>query len=295
MSRKPRIHVVGGLYHVILRGNARQDVFLNAVDRIDWQSIIERTLADYEHRLHAFCWMRNHVHMALQAGTNPLGQAMSFLASQYARRFNRRHRRSGHLFERRYRAILVQEQNYLKELVRYIHMNPLRASVVDRLAEYRWSSHNLYLGAQKHDWLTQDYVLAMFGSTRRDAIKNYRAFMDEAASPACTDQLRRGSKTDDRLLGDDTWLTKILANESRSAAPQTLDEIVSTVCEAHNLDEKSLSLPRGSHLHSEIRAKIAIQAVDNGVASISEVARRFNRSQSALSQVMRRLRRKKNL
>jgi putative transposase len=104
MARKPRIHVAGGFYHVILRGNARQNIFLDKDDRDIWQSIVRRTLKNYDHRLHAFCWMTNHLHMAMQAGIEPLGKAMSFLASQYARRFNLRHHCSGHLFERRYRG-----------------------------------------------------------------------------------------------------------------------------------------------------------------------------------------------
>ena len=109
MPRKPRIHLPGGFYHIILRGNARQDIYFDSADRIAWQALLEKGLDRYEHRVHAYCWMTNHVHMALQAGAEPLARFMTYLASNYARRINCRKRRSGHLFERRYRAILVQD------------------------------------------------------------------------------------------------------------------------------------------------------------------------------------------
>jgi len=289
MARKPRIHVAGGFYHVILRGNARQNIFLDKDDRDIWQSIVRRTLKNYDHRLHAFCWMTNHVHMAMQAGIEPLGKAMSFLASQYARRFNLRHHRSGHLFERRYRAILVQEEAYLKELVRYIHMNPVRAGMVDAPCGYKWSSHNIYLDQQKRGLLSNKYVLDLFGTVRRLAVHNYRLFMDESESSPTLKKLREGG-TDKRAAGNDKWLENLLSEEYTPPCKKTLDDIVSAVCHLHGIEEACLAAPRGSHRYSEIRARIAIEATEASAASISQVARRFNRSPSALSQSIKHLR-----
>jgi putative transposase len=289
MARKPRIHVAGGFYHVILRGNARQNIFLDGDDFDIWQSIVRRTLKNYNHRLHAFCWMTNHVHMAMQAGNEPLGRAMSFLASQYARRFNLRHHSSGHLFERRYRAILVQEETYLKELVRYIHRNPVRAGMVDAPSKYKWSSHNIYLGQQKLSLLSSEYVLNLFGTTRCLAIQNYQLFMDELESGPALQALREGG-TDQRAAGNEMWLEKVLSEEYTSPSKLTLNDIVSAACHVHDVKEAWLAATRGSHHYSEIRARIAIDATEAGVASISEVARRFNRSPSALSQSIKHLR-----
>ena len=295
MARKRRIHVTGGVYHVIMRGNARQNIFLDTGDRATWQSIVKRTFHSYEHRLHAFCWMTNHVHMAIQAGSTPLGPAMSFLSSQYARRFNFKHRRSGHLFERRYRAILVQQESYLKELIRYIHLNPVRAHMVDTPGKYRWSSHNALLGRHQYEWLTTTYVLAMFGSTRRQARQNYQLFMQEDVAETILKQLRRGSDEDERLLGNDDWLADVMDEEWPGRPQQTLNEIIEKICEAHAVNERALAAPRGPHLHSQIRAQIAVEAAQQGVATISEIARRFNRTQPAISQSIRNFQRKKNL
>jgi putative transposase len=291
MARKPRIHVSGGFYHVILRGNARQDLFLNHDDRDIWQSIVRRVFSEYGHRLHAFCWMTNHVHMAVQAGNAPLAKAMSFLGSQYARRFNLRHHKSGHLFERRYRAIIVQEGEYLKELVRYIHMNPVRAKMVEHPGDYKWSSHNVYLGDKAYAWLTDEYVLSLFGRTRYQAVRSYSVFMDETPPSSEGAALCRGG-VDDRALGNDSWLVGVLEGEYVGAPKQTLQDIISAICHAHQVDEASLAAPRGPHRNAEIRAQIAMEAADAGVATISEVARRFNRTQSVLSQTIRRLRQK---
>ena len=131
MPRRPRLHLHGGFYHVILRGNGRQAVFFDAEDHEQWQLILYQGLTRYRHRLHAYCWMTNHVHMAIQAGAEPLDGFMGFVASRYARILNRKTGRPGHLFERRYRAILVQQDTYLKELLRYIHLNPVRARMVE--------------------------------------------------------------------------------------------------------------------------------------------------------------------
>ncbi len=288
MGRKPRIHVSGGFYHVILRGNSRQNIFLEHADRDIWQSIVRRVFIEHEHRLHAFCWMTNHVHMAIQAGPHPLAKAMSFLASQYARRFNLRHQRTGHLFERRYRAFLVQEEQHLKELVRYIHLNPVRARMVEQACDYPWSSHPAYLGKQRYEWLTDEYVLRLFGQTRHQAAQNYKAFMADAPPDTELKKLSSGGH-DDRVLSEDTWLKTVVGADGASVATHSLQDIITAVCSAHQVEEAALALPRGPHEHSKIRAEIAIRAADTGAASISEVARRFNRTQSALSQAIKHL------
>jgi putative transposase len=201
---------------------------------------------------------------------------------------------SGHLFERRYRAILVQEEEYLKELVRYIHMNPVRAHMVEHLGDYKWSSHNAYLGHKTYDWLTDEFVLSLFGRTRRQAVRSYSQFMSEIPPSSEGESLRHGGY-DDRVLGKDSWLVSILGGEYICPPKQSLQDIVSAVCDAHQVDEASLAAPRGPHCNSEIRAQIAMQATDMGVATISEVARRFNRTQSAISQAIQSLRQRKNL
>ena len=176
MPRKPRLHVPGGFFHVILRGNGRSNIFFAREDRSIWESLIADAVQRYGHRIHAYCWMTNHTHMAIQSGPEPLAQFIAYIAGNYARRMNIRMQRTGHLFERRYRAFLVQEDTYLLELVRYIHMNPVRAGLVDRCGDYEWSSHRAYLDSGRPEWLTVDYVLQMFGQSGECAQRNFSEF-----------------------------------------------------------------------------------------------------------------------
>jgi putative transposase len=294
MSRKPRIHVPGGFYHVILRGNSRQNIFLAEADRFTWGSLVSDSVDRYEHRIHAYCWMTNHVHLAVQAGREPLAGCMGFLASNYARKFNLKTTRTGHLFERRYIAILIQEDAYLQELVRYIHMNPVRAGLAATPADYRWSSHHAYLGKSHPAWLTTDQVLTMFGTSKAAARKRYADFMGDPQGQSTISLLRVGNDDDSRALGDDGWLQMQLGSLEAQPEWQSLDELVEDICARHNIAEAELRSKSRGRRHARIRAEIALAAIESGTAAVSEVARRFGRSQPTLSRSMHRLRDERN-
>jgi len=149
MARKPRLHVPGGLYHVILRGNARQDIFFAPRDRTLFYELLQEGVTRFGYRVHAFCLMTNHVHLALQTGDQVLSAGMQNLSFRYARYANQRLDRVGHLFQGRFKAFLVDQDAYGLALVRYIHLNPVRARLVSQAAAYPWSSHRAYLGDQK--------------------------------------------------------------------------------------------------------------------------------------------------
>ena len=122
MARKPRLHVPGGVYHVMLRGNGGQDIFFDAEDRSHLYLLIQQGVERYRHRIHGFCCMPNHLHLVIQVKEAPLSQIMQNLAFRYTRWINTKHTRSGHVFQGRYKAILVEADRYLLELVRYIHL-----------------------------------------------------------------------------------------------------------------------------------------------------------------------------
>jgi putative transposase len=292
MPRKPRIHVPGGFYHIILRGNARQDIYFDVGDRITWQTLIEEGLGRYEHRVHAYCWMTNHIHMARQAGADPMARFMTYLSSNYARKINLRKRRSGHLFERRYRAILVQEDSYLKELVRYIHMNPIRARMVERLTDYRWSSHHAYSGQAAPEWLTRQTVMTAFGPTVARARHAYLEFMGESQPGSMIGRLRAGNSNEYRVLGDDNWRETILNDQQALPVKISLDQLVEQICQNHHVSASDLESGSQNHLHASIRAEIGLAAANNRIATLTAVARRFKRSPSTLSRAVENLRRK---
>lgn len=286
MPRRPRIHVSGGLYHVILRGNGRGDIFFDTDDRLRWESILAQELKRHNHRIHAYCWMSNHIHAAVQCSQTPLSGLMGNLSSRYAKSTNQKLERSGHLFERRYRAILVQVDSYLKELVRYIHRNPVRAGLVSNPAEYRWSSHSSYLGQRPPDWLTTDWVLHAFGNTESIAREAYREFMVQDQRESTLALIRLGSEHDDRVLGSDSFLETIAHAPPRIITEQNLEQLIIEVCEKHGVAKERLSSVSRERKLTQIRAEIGFMARENGVASVKEVAARFGRSHAGISRAI---------
>ena len=177
MARKPRLHVPGGFTHVMLRGNGGADIFFAEADRRRFLDLIAEGVERFGHRLHGYCLMTNHVHLVVQAGEAPLSRAMQNLAFRYTRQVNARKKRIGHLFQGRYKALLVDAESYLLELVRYVHLNPVRAGLVADPADWPWSGQRAYLGREDLPWLTTDWVLAQFGRRRAGARAGYRAFV----------------------------------------------------------------------------------------------------------------------
>jgi len=146
MARKPRLHVPGGLYHVILRGNARQNVFFTAADRKYFFNLLAEGVVRFGYRVHAFCLMTNHLHLALQVSDIELSAGMQNLSFRYTRYLNTRRGQVGHVFDGRFKAFLVDQDRYGLALVRYLHLNPVRAKIVRTPDAYTWSSHRAYLG-----------------------------------------------------------------------------------------------------------------------------------------------------
>lgn len=235
--------------------------------------------------------MSNHVHIAIQSSEASLGRFMGEIASQYARSTNKKLHRSGHLFERRYFSILVDVDEYVKELVRYIHCNPLRANLVEDLSEYSWSSHHAYLNGAGPTWLTTDWMLSMFGNTIGRARQAYKRFLARPGDLETWEKFRAGGQEDSRVLDEDSFCAK--PNEDR-AEPTSSDfeAIIRGVCESYGVTEEALASASRLRRHAAIRAEIGLAAVDAGVATLADVARRFRRSQSAMCRAINGLRRR---
>ncbi|MDP7420761.1 MAG: transposase [bacterium] len=166
MPRKPRIHYPGAVYHVILRGNAGQNIFFDTADRYKYFHLLQEGIERFNHSIHAFCLMSNHVHLVIQANDIPLSRIMHNLNFRYTAYLNRRMKTSGHIFQGRYKAILVEADNYLLELIRYIHNNPVVAGIVMSPDNYRWSSHSVYIEKIDVTWLTTAWALSFFSKKK---------------------------------------------------------------------------------------------------------------------------------
>jgi REP-associated tyrosine transposase len=288
MARKPRLHVPGGLYHVILRGNAQQDIFFSPHDRKLFYELLQEGIARFGYRVHAFCLMTNHVHLALQAGDQILSAGMQNLSFRYTRYANGRLQRVGHLFQGRFKAFLVDQDAYGLSLVRYIHLNPVRAKLVSQAAAYAWSSHRAYLGQQTLPWLTTDWVLGQFGTTVTLARKRFAPFVEEGRGEG-HQGLFYGGASDARIVGEEDFVRSVLKiKPSRTRRPQ-LKEITAYVCAAYSLTLAELLAEGRERRRAEARALLAYLAIKSHAASLTALARYFERETSTLAHAVSRL------
>lgn len=177
MPRKARAEVEGGLYHVITRGNNRQQIFNSPDDYEKFLSLLAVQKIKLPFFLYAYCLMSNHVHLLIERQASAVGQIMHRLLTGYVQYYNRRHRKVGHLLQGRYKSILCQSDRYLSELVRYVHLNPVRARIVRKPEEYQYSSHRAYLGLAPAGIVDIDSVLRHFGAKRAVARDRYWKFV----------------------------------------------------------------------------------------------------------------------
>jgi len=289
MARKPRIHVPGGVYHVMLRGNGGQVVFTRDKDYAYLYELLDEGTRRFGYRIHAFCCMPNHLHLAVQVATIPLSRAVQNFAFRYTRWSNRRTHRVGHLFQGRYKAILVDRDSYLLELVRYIHLNPVRAGLAADPEGYPWSGHRAYLGRAHLSWLTADWVLGQFGERVGTAQRRYRRFVIQGLDEGYRNDFHAGTQ-DSRVLGDDRFTQEVLSGEEPLVAVKvTLDQIVAAVCQDYGMEEAELVAGGQGRRATEVRSAIAWLASELQCATLVEVGRRVRREGSSLSSAVRRL------
>jgi putative transposase len=183
VSRPLRLEYAGAVWHVTSRGNERRDVFRDDGDRERFLSILGRTVALFRWRLHAYVLMGNHYHLLLETPEPTLSRGMRQLNGVYTQAFNRAHRRVGHVFQGRFKAILVEKEAHLLELCRYVVLNPVRAGMVRTAKAWRWSSYRATAGlTPAPEWLETDWTLEQFGKTRGRAERAYRQFVGEGKS-----------------------------------------------------------------------------------------------------------------
>lgn len=183
----------------------------------------------------------------------------------------------------------MQEDNYLLELVRYIHHNPQRAGIVEKIRDYRWSSHHAYAGTAQPPWLRTDLVFSQFSPNIQSAIHRYLDFVGEKQSSSVTELLRGGLADDHRALGDDAWLKEVLEDSDPKLEIESLDQLIARVCLRNDVTEVQLASRSHSHTNAKLRAEIALVATKYGIATVTEIARRFRRSQPVISRAMNRL------
>lgn len=208
MARPLRLEFAGALYHITSRGDGREDIFLHDGDRREFLVVLGEVCERFNWVVHAYCLMSNHYHLLLETPDGNLARGMRQLNGVYTQRFNRTHNRVGHVFQGRYKAILVEKDSYLLELARYVVLNPVRARMVRSANEWPWSSYRATAGMTAGPpWLCTEWILSVFSRQKRTAIERYRQFVAEGKNqPGPWEQLKNQI-----FLGDDAFVERMQA------------------------------------------------------------------------------------
>jgi len=318
MPRQARLDFPGTLHHVICRGIEKKDIVSDDKDR---NNFVER-LGGIAHKtgasLYAWALMRNHVHILLRSGPSGISDFMRKLLTGYAISYNRRHNRHGYLFQNRYKSIVCEEENYLLELVRYIHLNPVRVGVaktLDELDTYPYSGHPVIIGKIVHEWQDREYVLRLFGTKEGWAKEEYRIFIEAGIGQGHRTELvggglvrsqggwskvismrkQKGSeKSDERILGCGEFVEKMIAEaEERqnrlltgASALRKVEETIREMCDEEGV--KVTEVRGGSRRRqiSQLRKRIAQELIERYGIPMAVVARETGVTTTAISKIM---------
>jgi REP-associated tyrosine transposase len=287
VPRPLRVEIPGGIYHVVARGNERKAVFRDDEDREAYLGRLAGCSERFRFRLIAYCLMDNHVHVALERGRVALSQVMRTQQSGYAQKFNRRHGRVGHLFQGRYKAFLVQDEVHLMTLVRYIHLNPVVAGIVDRPDAYRWSSDRHYREPGGPAWLAVDLVLNRLASDPASARLAYGRLMASRE-----DQTYEDVPTyRDAIRGERRFADSVLcASGEKPLMPRwTAEGVARSIADAEGLSLSGLRKPGKARNDSRARLIAAYLGKREAGISTAAMARCLGREESSFTRGVRRL------
>ena len=303
MPRSARLDQPGFLQHVIVRGIEKRDIFLDDNDRADFVRRLSTLLQETETECLAWVLMTNHVHLLLRPKEIKLARLMRRLLTGYAVRFNRRYQRSGHLFQNRYKSIVCEEDPYLLELVRYLHLNPVRAGLVKRmegLDRFRWSGHAVLMGHRDMPGQNTEEVLSYFGRQLKAARRKYREFVIRGISQGRREELTGGGLRrvrqltgrdetepfDERILGSGEFVERLRGGEVHSdniSGRMPIDELVERVAKTFGTQGENLKRRDRSREVVNARNMICYFAVREMGRNGVEIGRILNLSRSGVS------------
>ena len=272
----------------MLRGNNGQFIFTDDEERYKLYLLLQEGIKKYEHRILAFCFMNNHIHLVIQLENVSLSKIIQNISFRYAQFYNWRHKTIGHLFQGRFKSILVDSDSYMRELIRYIHLNPVRAKLVANPIDYYWSSHRGYIMLNEHPWLSTKTVLMCFGESESKAITALNNFI--LAGINATEELCFEAGFSNKILDDDEFIKKINTKYNNKLSSNISFEIlISVVKKKYEIDLNFLQKLGMDRKSTHIRAVIALIARDTEGVTLEKLAKFFGREASSLSKAAARL------
>lgn len=320
MPRQARLDSPGTLHHVIIRGIEKRNIFDDSYDRANIAARIEELVRETGTKIYAWSLMSNHAHILLKSSPYGLSKFMRRLLTGYAITYNLRHKRYGHLFQNRYKSIICDEDAYFQELVRYIHLNPLRANLVkntNELDRYPWSGHSAIMGYKKRDWQDCYYVLSWFGKTKNTARKKYHRYVEEGIEEGKRDDLVGGGLirtlggwsqvisqrksdekvvTDQRILGKGDFVERIIDEADKRIKGQIsinerqkkAEKKIHAVCKEQGVNIEELRGGSRRANISDLRTRLAMDLISEYGLTLAESARQLGVSTSAISKMFMR-------
>lgn len=286
MRRLSRLHVPSGLYYVALSGTGGEAIFHESRDFVEFDALVARSLRRYRCRLHAFCWLEERVLMAIQVSDVPVWRFVQHVSSRYSKYLHGRLNLTGHLFEHYRRALLVQRSRYLLPLVRHIHRAPVRDGLVSESKDYPRSGDRAYRDLERVPWLTTHVANEMLRHAGHPGLVSYSDWMSQDDGPFA----ELFDHPSARALGDDGFLATIAVRVRPPRTEGSLDQISARVARVHGVPLASILSRSQRHQHVLVRAVIAWEATQSGVASLKEVAEHFSRDPSTLWSAIERYR-----
>jgi len=288
MARPLRIEYPGAFYHVTSRGNEQREIFKSKKDRVQFLHYLETATERYGAAILIYCLMDNHYHLLLETPKGNLSQIMRHINGAYTTYFNVKRKRAGHLFQGRYKAILVEADEYAEELSRYIHLNPVRAGIVERPEDYIWSSYRAYIGQEKApEWLATDFILAYFDKKISSARKKYQKFVEDGIGGL--DKSPLFDAVASTLLGSVCFIREITerylerkVNDRDLPALRALNgkPVIESILE---------TVTSGAIKDESLRKKMSLYlCCKYSGAKLKEIGTYFNMRESAVSQASRR-------
>lgn len=241
MARPPRIQFPGAFYHVIVRGNQQQDIFVDDQDKVEFLERIKRYKEKCGFILYGYVLMTNHVHLLIETPKTPISKIMQLINFTYTQYFNKKHAKVGHLFQGRYKSFLCDRDEYLLGLVRYIHLNPVRAKMVKEPHKYRWSSHNDYIKG-RNSFIDTDRVLRLFSERPSQASILYRDFVGQPIGYERDESIYNA--VGQQILGDDSFIEKIeqaIDNLKKPIKRPSLQKIFSAVADVTGVAHEEIT------------------------------------------------------
>ncbi|MBI5443028.1 MAG: transposase [Deltaproteobacteria bacterium] len=313
MPRSPRLDVLGVVHHVMARGIEKRVIFRGARDREEFLRRLGEVVVAGKAQLLSWALLPNHYHLVLRPQQMHLKDLMRRLMTGYAGWFNRVHRRHGHLFQNRYRSIVVEEEPHLLELVRYVSLNPLRAKLVSGIGEldaFPYTGHAVLMGRRTYEAQDTDSILGRFGKHVGEAREKYREFVAAGLAEGWREEFRGGGlvrsaggwealkrrspeereRGDERVLGSGTFVEALLA-EDRSApcvAAKTVDEVLTEVSRAWKVSTSEILGPSRERRISRARAQFYVRAQNEAGQNLADLARMTGRTEPAVWQVVQR-------